>query len=346
MSSKARHLNLMQAQVAPAAPIVAHDGLLDAPARYDLIYARSVLNKVQTMMPFRWTINPYRGCRHACVYCFARPTHIFLGLNAGADFHSRIFVKINAPELLRDELARPSWKGETICLGSATDPYQPAETRFRLSRRIIEVLCDANNPLEIITKSPLIVQDLDLLADLNTRTGGKVAVNVSITTMNEAKARLIDPGAPAAYKRMEAVARLSEAGIKTRVFIMPILPGITDDAAELEEVVRAAALAHAYSINGDTLRMARGIEDHYYAFLEQHFPEQRARYARIYSNGRRTFAPERYKEAVKAKIAELRTTYGLDPQQHRIFDNPNDMHNALEEAEAQAEAEQLTLEFA
>jgi DNA repair photolyase len=327
---------------------------LDGPVRYRLIQARSVLNRVKAMMPLNWTINPYRGCRHACVYCFARPSHTYLGLNAGLDFQSVILVKINAPQVLRAELARPGWKREPICLGSATDPYQPAERRYRLSHQILEALCEMSNPLDIITKSHLVLEDLDLLVELSRRTGGQVAVNMSLTTLNETKAFQIDPGAPAPRKRLEAIARLSAAGIKTRLFIMPILPGITDRPDELEALVQSAAEVGAQSVHADPLRIARGSEEYFYRFLDTHYPELRPRYERLYAQGRRTMAAERYKAAVRDKMAELRARYNLDtrhsepeaaheeiqPQAYQpelaIFDEPARLEAALEAAENRA----------
>ena len=283
----------------------------DGPVHYEPIQARSVLNRVKAMMPLSWTINPYRGCRHACVYCFARPTHKYFDLNAGIDFHTRIFVKINAPQVLRQELSRPGWKRAPICLGSATDPYQPGERRYRLTRKILEVLCEKANPLDIITKSHLILEDLDLLLELNRRTGGQLAVNMSLTTLDEAKARLIDPGAPSPRKRMDALARLSAAGIKTRLFIMPVLPGITDPPDELEQLVKAAAEIGVTSVSADSLRIARGSEEYFYGFIEKNFPELRPRYNRLYANGRRSMISDAYKAALRNKMAELRAAYGF-----------------------------------
>lgn|GEM_PF-1722855 len=284
---------------------------LDGPVNYLEIQARSVLNRVKAMMPMSWTINPYRGCRHACVYCFARPTHTYYGLNAGADFHTQIFVKINAAAVLRQELSRPGWKHEPICLGSATDPYQPAERRYRLTRQILQVLCNFANPVEIITKSHLVVDDLDILTELNRRTQGGVAVNMSLTTLDETKARQIDPGAPSPQKRLEAMAKLTAAGLKTRLFIMPILPGITDQPTELEALVRAAAEAGIRSIAADTLRIARGLENYFDDFLDKHYPELHPRYQRLYAGGRRTLVVDAYRDALKKKVNEWREQYGL-----------------------------------
>ena len=315
--------------------------LLDVPARYKLVQARTILNRVNARIPLNWTINPYRGCRHACVYCFARPTHTFYGLNSASDFHSQIFVKLNAAELLRNELNKHKTKGHTICLGSVTDPYQPAETRYHLSRQLLEVLVEFKHPLEIITKSPLILRDLELLKELNQLTNGGVTVNVSIISLDPTKSRLFDPGAPSPGKRLDCVAGLSEAGIKTRVFIMPVLPGITDDPDELEELVRAVAQAGAYTIVGDALRLARGLEDYYYNFLDANYPELRPRYDRIYNHGQRTFASPLYREALKAKINQLRSTYGLD---HPLaaYEEPAKIEAALEAAENKPQQLQFT----
>ncbi|HEX2912738.1 MAG TPA: radical SAM protein [Chloroflexia bacterium] len=322
----------------------------DGPVQYEEIQARSILNRVKAMMPMSWTINPYRGCRHACVYCYARPTHTYYGLNAGSDFHTRIFVKVNAPDLLRKELSRPSWKGEAICLGSATDPYQPAEKRYHLVRNLLEVLCEYANPLDIITKSNLVVDDLDLLVELNRRTGGRVAVNMSLTTIDAQKARLIDPGAPSPQKRLEAIARLSAAGIKTRLFIMPVLPGITDDPEELEKLVKAGAEAGAHRVSADTIRIARGLEDYYFSFIEANFPELFPRYMRLFERGRRTMVSEAYKEALRKKMAELRARYKVEDngdrrsisvedqrrlaQLNQVYDQPGKFQAALDIAES------------
>lgn len=325
----------------------------DGPVHYEPIQAHSVLNRVKAMMPLSWTINPYRGCRHACVYCFARPTHTYFNLNAGIDFHTQIFVKINAPQVLRQELSRPGWKRAPICLGSATDPYQPAERRYHLTRKILVVLCEKANPLDIITKSHLILEDLDLLLELNRRTGGQVAVNMSLTTLDNIKARLIDPGAPSPAKRLDTLARLSEAGIKTRLFIMPVLPGITDSPDDLEQLVKTAAEIGVNSVSADSLRIARGSEEYFYGFIDKNFPELRARYNRLYNNGRRSMISDAYKEALRNKMAELRVKYGFPEKRLRSeenfsqteqaqlemrFEEPARLEEALEAAEARAEA--------
>lgn len=328
------------------------DYLLTTKASYQLVKARRILNPVKQMMPFRWTINPYRGCRHACVYCYARPTHTYYGLSAGSDFHSQIFVKTNAASLLRRELSQPTWKGETICLGSATDPYQPAERRYRLSRQLLEVLCEFASPLEIITKSPLVLDDLELLVELNQRTGGKVGVNISLVTLDEEKARLLDPGAPAPAKRLEALARLNSAGLTTRLFIMPVLPGITDSPDELEGLVKAGVEAGVASVVADSLRIARGLEDYYYGFIEQYFPQLLPRYERLYHNRQHSMIISRYKQALKQKIEELQAIYFSSSSLASLYISGQVSENSavlvalaqVEEQEEQEEGENTNVE--
>src|SRR5215217_1534638 len=204
---------------------------------YRELPCKSALNRVSGM-PFRWSLNPYRGCLHGCHYCYARATHPYLGLNADEDFATRIVVKTNMPDLLRRELGRRSWTQERVAIGTATDAYQPCEGRYRLTRRCLEALRDYDTPVSIVTKSTLILRDLDLLADLSQGPGA--TVYFTITTLDEAVWRLIEPGAPPPLKRLEVLRRLSEAGVPTGVFLAPILPGITDATDAIEAVAAAA----------------------------------------------------------------------------------------------------------
>ena len=210
------------------------DGWGDGRSLHDVEYlhvrAKRIVNRVPeaSRMPFRFTINAYRGCAHACTYCFARPTHEFLGMNAGEDFERRIVVKVNAVEKLRRELREPRWGGDHIAMGTNTDPYQPAEGRYRLTRGIIEALGEARNEFSILTKSPMIIRDLDVLAAAAQRT--RVRCNLSIGTVDDDVWRASEPGTPPPRQRIEAVRRLNDAGIPCGVLVAPILPGISDDA--------------------------------------------------------------------------------------------------------------------
>ena len=196
--------------------------------RFYEVRAKSVLNRVPpaSQMPFRWTINPYRGCSHACVFCFARPTHTYLGFDAGRDFEREIVVKVNAPEVLRAELARPSWKGEHVALGTNTDPYQWVEGRYRLMEGIWEALRDARNPCSVLTKSPLLLRDIELMLQIAEAAGFSACL--SIPTLDEKAWRETEPHTPNPRARLEAVAELNRAGIPTGVLIAPLMPGIND----------------------------------------------------------------------------------------------------------------------
>src|SRR5580700_8300106 len=205
----------------------------DAPealeTRFYEVRARSVLNRVpaRSRMPFGWTINPYRGCSHACVYCFARPTHSYLGFDAGRDFEREIVVKVNAPEVLTRELARASWMREHVALGTNTDPYQWVEARYRLMPGIWRALQEARTPCSVLTKSPLLLRDIDLLAELAGE--GLFSAALSIPTLDERAWRATEPHTPSPQARLEAIAELSEAGIPTSVLVAPLMPGINDD---------------------------------------------------------------------------------------------------------------------
>src|SRR5690606_29584972 len=191
------------------------------------IQCKSLLNRVVSQrMPFRWSINPYRGCEHKCVYCYARRYHTFLDLDPGSDFENKIFVKVNAPEVLRQELARPGWPREKIAIGTAVDPYQPVEGKYKLTRRILEALLEADTPCSIVTKNAMIRRDLDLFTQLGRGPG--CTVFVSVTTLDEALARRLEPGTPPPRRRLETVRELASHGVEAGVMIAPVLPGLTD----------------------------------------------------------------------------------------------------------------------
>ena len=245
------------------------------------VEAKSILNHVPgNAMPFSWTINPYRGCSHACVYCFARPTHTFLDMDAGRDFESRIVVKVNAPEVLCRELAAPRWKGEHVAMGTATDPYQRAEGRYRLMPRIIRALAAAHNPFSILTKGTLVLRDLELLRDASAT--APVSTSFSIGTLDEEAWRRTEPGTPHPRERMAAVARLNEAGIPCGVLMAPVLPGITDDPRMLREVVTAALDAGATHVSPILLHLRPGVREGFMEWLGGAYPDLVRRYQRQY----------------------------------------------------------------
>ncbi len=261
----------------------------DAPealqTRFYEVRARSVLNRVpsSSRMPFRWTINPYRGCSHACVYCFARPTHSYLGFDAGRDFEREIVVKVNAPEVLRAELARRSWSGEHVALGTNTDPYQWVEGRYRLMEGIWEALRDAANPCSILTKSPLLLRDLGLMLEIAQRTS--ITACLSIPTLDEKAWRATEPHTPNPRARLEAVEELNRAGIPTGVLIAPLMPGINDAPAQIEPLLERAAQAGAVSIGGVALHLRGEVRQVFMDWLATARPDLVERYRELYRRG-------------------------------------------------------------
>jgi DNA repair photolyase len=253
--------------------------------RFYEVRAKSIINRVpeQSQVPFRFTINPYRGCTHACKYCFARPTHKFLDFNAGRDFEREIVVKVNAPELLRAELAKPSWKGEHVALGTNTDPYQWVEGRYKLMRGIWEAMRDAANPCSILTKSPLLLRDLDLMKEVNSVTEFSAAV--SVPTLDEKAWRATEPHTPNPRARLEAVAELTRAGIRTGVLIAPLQPGINDSPAQVAEILELANQAGAAYVTGIALHLRGDVKALWFDWLREHRPNLLPVYERLYRRG-------------------------------------------------------------
>ena len=231
----------------------------DAPEALDTrfyeVQAKSALNRVPkaSRMPFRWTINPYRGCSHACVYCFARPTHTYLDLDAGRDFEKEIVVKVNVPEVARAELMRPTWKREHVALGTNTDPYQWVEGRYRLMPGIWEAMRDSRTPSSVLTKSPLLLRDVELMKEIHEVAG--FAANLSMPTLDEKAWRASEPHTPHPRKRIEAVAELNRAGIPSGVLIAPLMPGINDSPEQVEQILELCGEAGAVSIGGICLHL-------------------------------------------------------------------------------------------
>ena len=253
--------------------------------RFHEVQARSAINAVpeRSRMPFRFTINPYRGCTHACVYCFARPTHTYLDLNAREDFEREIVVKVNVPELVRAELGRRSWGGDHVALGTNTDPYQWVESRYRLTRGVWEAMRDFSNPCSVLTKSPLLLRDVDVFKELVART--EFVANLSIPTIDEKAWRATEPHTPHPRKRLEAVAELVREGIPTGVLVAPLMPGINDSPEQVEEILELAGEAGARSIGGIGLHLRGEVREIWFDWLRQYRPDLLDNYERLYTRG-------------------------------------------------------------
>ncbi len=236
--------------------------------------AKSILSRNQSPdVPFSVSLNPYRGCEHGCIYCFARPTHSYLGLSPGLDFESKIFAKVNAPELLRHELAKPSYVPEPIALGVNTDAYQPCERSLRLTRRVLEVLQECGHPVALITKSSLIERDIDLLAEMACKR--QAAVAITLTTLDHAIARTLEPRAAAPARRLRTIRTLTDAGIPVGVSIAPVIPFVTEP--DLERVMAAAAEAGAINASYVVLRLPWEVSPLFRQWLQTHFPDRAQR---------------------------------------------------------------------
>jgi DNA repair photolyase len=288
------------------AAVVRH---FDAPEALDTrfyeVRAKSALNRVpeRSRMPFRWTINPYRGCSHACTFCFARPTHTYLDFDAGRDFEREIVVKVNAPEVLRLELARPSWKGEHVAMGTNTDPYQWVEGRYKLMRGIWAALRDARNECSVLTKSPLLLRDLDLMRAI--AEVAPISANLSVPTIDEKAWRASEPHTPNPRARLEAVAELSRAGIPTGVLVAPLMPGINDDPRQVEEILQLAADAGATSVSGITLHLRGEVRGIFMQWLRSYRPDLVEHYEELYARG--AYAPRAEQERLSALVRRARS---------------------------------------
>jgi DNA repair photolyase len=273
--------------------------------------AKTIINKVPgNFLPFKWTINPYRGCSHACRFCYARSTHVYLDMNAGRDFETKIVVKVNAADLLKRELAAKRWKGEHIAMGTNVDPYQRAEGRYKLTREIIRTLTEFRNPFSILTRGPLILRDLDLLTAAAEVTD--VSTAMSIPTLDEEVWRKTEPGAPNPRKRIDAVAKLNAAGIPCGVMVAPILPGISDNPKQLMDVVRAAVDAGATHISPILLHLRPVVREEYMTWLREAYPNLVGTYEDVYANG--AYGPKDRRKAIGRRVSGLvRAAGGLRP---------------------------------
>ena len=278
-----------------------------AGAEVQEIHCKSLINRVDVPnFPFRWTINPYRGCRHACTYCYARPTHEFLGFDSGREFEQRVFAKVNAPEVLRQELAKPKWQGEAIAIGTASDPYEPAESQYRLTRRILEVLIEFQNPVSITTKGVLVRRDVDVLRQLSQV--ADVQVVFSVGSIDDRTWKLMEPGAPRPMARLEAMQYLVENGVNAGIILAPLLPGISDSSESINAVVSAAASHRAQFLASNVLFLKPGSKEWFMPMLREAYPRLAPAYEKLY---RKTYAPRDYAQSVQEVVEEARRTWRL-----------------------------------
>lgn len=249
------------------------------------VRARSALNHVPGgRYGFSWTVNPYRGCTHACVYCFARRTHSYLELDAGRDFEREIVVKVNVPELLRAELRRPSWKRELVALGTNTDPYQWVESRYAMMPEILAALAAARTPVSVLTKSPLVMRDVELYERMAKRL--PVSVNLSVPTLDEDAWRATEPHTPSPAARLDAVAELRRRGIESGVLVAPLMPGINDHPDQVRPILERARKANASFLGGVALHLRGEVRDVFFAWLKAKRPDLLEHYEKLYSDGR------------------------------------------------------------
>jgi DNA repair photolyase len=308
------------------------------------VQAKSILNKVpgESRMPFSWTLNPYRGCSHACRYCFARNTHTYLDLDAGHDFDSRVIVKVNAGELLRRELSAARWGGHPIAMGTNVDCYQRAEGRYQLMREILTALRDHANPFSILTKGTLIARDLDLLRQAAEVTS--VSLAMSIGFVDQALWRGVEPGTPSPLRRLAVLRQLTEAGFRVGVLMAPILPGLSDTETSIDETVRAIAGAGAQSVTPLPLHLRPGAREWYLTWLAREHPGLAPQYGEMYARG--SYLDQGYQREVTARVRLAARRYGLSsggmtehrlPQESQILQGPQRSHPSS------AGPEQLTL---
>ena len=280
------------------------------------VRAKSVLNRVPgaSPMPFSWTVNPYRGCSHACVYCFARRTHTYLDLDAGDDFDRQVVVKLNAPEVLARELRSPRWAREHVAMGTNTDPYQRAEGRYRLMPGIVAALARSGTPLSILTKGTLLARDLPELTAAARDVG--VGVGVSLALLDPELHRSVEPGTPTPRARLDLVRRIADAGLPVGVFVAPVLPGLTDSDAALDALLGEIAGAGAAGASVLALHLRPGTREWFHGWLAREHPELIERYAALYRRGAYVDAP--YRRDLAARVAILLRRHGLDGGGHHV----------------------------
>lgn len=273
------------------------------------VMAKSALNRVPagSGMPFSWTVNPYRGCSHACVYCFARKTHSYLNLDTGLDFDSQVVVKTNVGEVLRREVMKPSWAREHVAMGTNTDPYQRAEGRYRLMPEIIRALADSGTPFSILTKGTLLSRDIPLLKEAGTQVS--LGMGISLAVLDPELAHAVEPGTPTPRARLDLITRLRDAGLPCGVMAMPILPWLTDSDDALDALFAALAAAGATGVSAGALHLRPGAREWYMEWLAKTHPDLVGRYRRLYRGG--SYASGEYRAWLSERLRVHRRRHGL-----------------------------------
>jgi DNA repair photolyase len=310
-------------------------------ARYQEVTCRSALNRVEGM-PFAWTLNPYRGCTHGCHYCFARRYHVQFEMNADDEFASVILVKRNFVETLARELDKPSWKREQVAFGTATDPYQPIEGHYRLTRGSLVALARGRTPIGLITKGPMVVRDRDVLADLSK--AAACTVYMSVPTVDEDAWRILEPGTAHPLQRLRAVRELSDAGINVGVLMAPVVPGFSTSRSKLERTMKAIADHGARFVGCNVMYLQDGTREHFMKFIAREFPAMLPKYERLYTG---KYPPEGYRKEVKAMVRVLQERYGLTKREDAANRRSPSPENAAAEsgADEHAEPEQVGFRF-
>ncbi|GAA1705990.1 Rv2578c family radical SAM protein [Fodinicola feengrottensis] len=301
------------------------------------VRAKSVLNRVPaaSQVPFEWTVNPYRGCTHACRYCFARKTHSYLDLDTGRGFDTQVVVKVNAAEVLRRELAAPRWERPHVAMGTNTDPYQRAEGRYKLMPGIISALAESGTGFSILTKGTLIARDLPLLA--KAAAGAGAGANLSIGFLDREIWRSVEPGTPSPQARLRVCGQLSDAGLNCGVLLAPVLPYLTDSDESIDATAAAIARAGARQLTGIALHLRPGAREWFMAWLSREHPELVQRYRRLYRGG--TYADADYRAELSSRIHAAAQRHGLN----RRNDTPGRWTGQAPEPPPPAQPEQLTL---
>ena len=300
-------------------------------ARYQEITCRSALNSVKGM-PFSWTLNPYRGCTHACHYCFARRYQTQFELGPGDEFSSVIFVKTNLVEVLRKELDHHSWKREQVALGTATDPYQPIEGQYKLTRGALDALHLARTPVGLVTKGPMVVRDRDILSDMCKRAGA--TVYLSVPTVDETAWTALEPGTAPPLQRLRAVRQLRDAGVNVGVLMAPIVPGFMTQPQQLEATVKAIADHGAAFVGANVMFLKEGTRDHFMGFVRSQFPHMADGFEKLYAG---PYAPAGYIASIRAMVSTLQKRYDLKPRGKEHTRGSGDEPEALENEKAACE---------